>query len=290
MSVREIHVGDEQRAVHRDLEDDVRERLVRRDHGVAPAGGALGAEHIPQRLAERPPGRARGVRPSEARPRAAGRIPRGSPPVPTGDRALEARSPRWPGRSRPARSVPGASPAPVRRPLHRPNEGIAGLREGRFRPGEPHYARGGLMQSRRAHPAIRLVAGNRPDRRSGSDSQCRQRRLHRLPRARPSSPTSIAPLWARRSTAFRRESFGVFRTSVPWRSGPPISPAPSPGASRISGISSVGTPERRFSASEPGLTAMYSAGVPYQWQYTATRVGEVPDSVLRARPQTSRSP
>ena len=27
---------------------------------------------------------------------------------------------------------------------------------------------------------------------------------------------------------------------------------------------------------------MYSAGVPYQWQYTATRVGEVPDSVLRA--------
>ena len=42
------------------------------------------------------------------------------------------------------------------------------------------------------------------------------------------------------------------------------------------------TPERRFSASEPGLTAMYSAGVPYQWQYTATRVGEVPEAVLRA--------
>ena len=54
------------------------------------------------------------------------------------------------------------------------------------------------------------------------------------------------------------------------------------GASRISGIASVETPEHRFSASEPGLTAMYSAGVPYQWQYTATRVGEVPDAVLRA--------
>ena len=27
---------------------------------------------------------------------------------------------------------------------------------------------------------------------------------------------------------------------------------------------------------------MYSAGVPYQWQYTATRVGDVPDAVLRA--------
>jgi hypothetical protein len=54
------------------------------------------------------------------------------------------------------------------------------------------------------------------------------------------------------------------------------------GVSRLSGITSVETPERRFSASEPGLTAMYSAGVPYQWQYTATRVGDVPDAVLRA--------
>jgi Subtilase family len=54
------------------------------------------------------------------------------------------------------------------------------------------------------------------------------------------------------------------------------------GVSRLSGIASVQTPERRFSASEPGLTAMYSAGVPYQWQYTATRAGAVPDAVLRA--------
>ncbi len=54
------------------------------------------------------------------------------------------------------------------------------------------------------------------------------------------------------------------------------------GVSRLSGIASVETPERRFSASEPGLTAMYSAGVPYQWQYTATRASAVPDAVLRA--------
>jgi len=54
------------------------------------------------------------------------------------------------------------------------------------------------------------------------------------------------------------------------------------GVSRLSGITSVETPEPRFSASEPGLTAMYSAGVPYQWQYTATRVSAVPDAVLRA--------
>jgi subtilisin family serine protease len=54
------------------------------------------------------------------------------------------------------------------------------------------------------------------------------------------------------------------------------------GISRLPGIVSVDVPERRFSADEPGLTAMYSAGVPYQWQYTATRVGSVPDAVLRA--------
>ncbi|HET9322544.1 MAG TPA: S8 family serine peptidase [Gaiellaceae bacterium] len=52
--------------------------------------------------------------------------------------------------------------------------------------------------------------------------------------------------------------------------------------SRLSGIVSVEAPERRFSASEPGLTAMYSAGVPYQWQYAATRASSVPDTVLRA--------
>ncbi|HET8652091.1 MAG TPA: S8 family serine peptidase [Gaiellaceae bacterium] len=54
------------------------------------------------------------------------------------------------------------------------------------------------------------------------------------------------------------------------------------GVSRLSGIAAVETPEPRFSTSEPGLTAMYSAGVPYQWQYTATRASSVPDVVLRA--------
>ncbi len=54
------------------------------------------------------------------------------------------------------------------------------------------------------------------------------------------------------------------------------------GVPSIQGIISVDAPERRFMAADPGLTAMYSAGVPYQWQYTATRVGSVPDTVLRA--------
>jgi subtilisin family serine protease len=54
------------------------------------------------------------------------------------------------------------------------------------------------------------------------------------------------------------------------------------GVQTLPGIVSVDLPERRFSAADPGLTAMYSAGVPYQWQYTATRVGSVPDAVLRA--------
>jgi subtilisin family serine protease len=54
------------------------------------------------------------------------------------------------------------------------------------------------------------------------------------------------------------------------------------GVSTLPGIVSVDVPSRRFSASEPGLTAIYSAGVPYQWEYTATRVNTVPDTVLRA--------
>jgi subtilisin family serine protease len=54
------------------------------------------------------------------------------------------------------------------------------------------------------------------------------------------------------------------------------------GISKLPGIISVDAPERRFSAAEPGLTAMYSAGVPYQWQYGAARVGTVPEAVLRA--------
>jgi subtilisin family serine protease len=54
------------------------------------------------------------------------------------------------------------------------------------------------------------------------------------------------------------------------------------GVSKLPGIVGVDVPERRFSAAEPGLTAMFSAGVPYQWQYTATRASTVPETVLRA--------
>jgi subtilisin family serine protease len=54
------------------------------------------------------------------------------------------------------------------------------------------------------------------------------------------------------------------------------------GVKALPGIVSVDVPERRFSAADPGLTAMYSAGVPYQWQYTATRAGTVSEDVLRA--------
>jgi subtilisin family serine protease len=54
------------------------------------------------------------------------------------------------------------------------------------------------------------------------------------------------------------------------------------GASTLPGIATVNAPVRRYPASEPALTAMYSASVPYEWQYPATRAGEVPDAVLRA--------
>jgi subtilisin family serine protease len=54
------------------------------------------------------------------------------------------------------------------------------------------------------------------------------------------------------------------------------------GVSKLPGIVAVDVPEPRFSAAEPGLTAMYSAGVPYQWQYAATRASSVPETVLRA--------
>jgi subtilisin family serine protease len=62
----------------------------------------------------------------------------------------------------------------------------------------------------------------------------------------------------------------------------PHDPAAFGGIASLPGIVSVDAPSRRFSASEPGLTAMYSAGVPYQWEYTSTRSNAVPDAVLRA--------
>src|SRR5256884_2485393 len=46
-------------------------------------------------------------------------------------------------------------------------------------------------------------------------------------------------------------------------------------------------PVRRYLSSqpestEPGVRDMYWAGVPYEWQYTAAHLDQVPDSVLRA--------
>lgn len=52
--------------------------------------------------------------------------------------------------------------------------------------------------------------------------------------------------------------------------------------------STVGTrPVARYVSSqpestEPAVRDMYSVGVPYEWQYTASRVDQVPDAVLRA--------
>ncbi len=41
-------------------------------------------------------------------------------------------------------------------------------------------------------------------------------------------------------------------------------------------------PSSQPQSNEPGVREMYWAGVPYEWQYTAARVDQVPDSVLRA--------
>jgi subtilisin family serine protease len=54
------------------------------------------------------------------------------------------------------------------------------------------------------------------------------------------------------------------------------------GVSKLPGIVSVEAPVRRFSADEPALTAVFSPGVPYEWQYVAARVEDVPEAVLRA--------
>jgi subtilisin family serine protease len=54
------------------------------------------------------------------------------------------------------------------------------------------------------------------------------------------------------------------------------------GISAQPGINAVDAPVRRFPASEPALTAMYTPGVPYEWQYTAAHVDAVSDTVLRA--------
>ena len=48
------------------------------------------------------------------------------------------------------------------------------------------------------------------------------------------------------------------------------------------GIAFAHRPLVRRTMAEPALTAMYRPGLPYEWQYVATRENEVPEDVLRA--------
>src|SRR5262245_34227238 len=50
----------------------------------------------------------------------------------------------------------------------------------------------------------------------------------------------------------------------------------------LPGIDYAHPPRLRSSKVEPALTAMFRPGVPYEWQYVATRVNAVPEDVLRA--------
>lgn len=52
--------------------------------------------------------------------------------------------------------------------------------------------------------------------------------------------------------------------------------------SELSGIEYVDGLERRRPQAEPALVALFRPGLPYEWQYVATRANEVPEEVLRA--------
>jgi subtilisin family serine protease len=54
------------------------------------------------------------------------------------------------------------------------------------------------------------------------------------------------------------------------------------GVSALPGIGAVEAPVPRYPASEPALTAMYSPGLPFEWQYRATHADRVPAAVLEA--------
>ena len=140
------------------------------------------------------------------------------------------------------------------------------------------------MQSPSAPRAVRLVAAVLPI--LGAAAFGVPAALSASPSA--SSPDTAVVTYASRTAlhrALRRYPARIVRRLPDVRSVE-VRPADlrtfARGVSRLSGIAAVETPEPRFSASEPGLTAMYSAGVPYQWQYTATRASSVPDAVLRA--------
>ena len=139
------------------------------------------------------------------------------------------------------------------------------------------------MHCRRAHPAVRLLAAILPILGAAALG---------VPAALPASSSPVqgtAVVTYENRTALRR-ALDRFPARIVRRlpdvASVEVRPADlgsfAAGVSRLSGIASVEMPERRFSESDPGLTAMHSAGVPYQWQYTATRAGTVPDAVLRA--------
>ena len=50
----------------------------------------------------------------------------------------------------------------------------------------------------------------------------------------------------------------------------------------LAGIDYAHRPRLRSTKVEPALAAMFRPGLPYEWQYVATRVNEVPEDVLRA--------
>ena len=50
----------------------------------------------------------------------------------------------------------------------------------------------------------------------------------------------------------------------------------------LPGIAYAHRPVLRTSKVEPALAAIFRPGLPYEWQYVATRVNEVPDEILRA--------
>jgi subtilisin family serine protease len=50
----------------------------------------------------------------------------------------------------------------------------------------------------------------------------------------------------------------------------------------LPGIAYAHRPHLRTTKVEPALAAMFRPGLPYEWQYVATRVNEVPEDVLRA--------
>ena len=50
----------------------------------------------------------------------------------------------------------------------------------------------------------------------------------------------------------------------------------------LPGIAYAHRPVLRTTKAEPALTAVFRPGLPYEWQYVATRVNEVPEEILRA--------